>query len=128
MRQLRIVFSLLGLAIAGSAARAQEQAVTGACATPDSIAFRGESHVHEDDLRSGVGITPKTTLNGRVLARAMKDLYATGQFEAIATSCEQVEGKSILVFTVQERRILSDVKVEGPDKVSPSSVRDRVDL
>jgi len=128
MRQLRIVFSLLGLAVASSVARAQEQTVIGGCATPDSIAFRGQSNVKEEDLRSGVGIAPKTTLNGRALARAEKDLYATGQFESVATSCEQVDGKSILIFNVRERRILSDVKVEGPDKVSPSSVRERVDL
>src|SRR5689334_14651643 len=121
MRQLRIVFSVLGLAIASSVAHAQEQAVTGACATPDSIAFRGQSNVKEEDLRSGVGIAPKTTLNGRVLARAEKDLYATGQFESISTSCEQLNGKSILIFNVRERRVLSDVKVQGPDKVSPSS-------
>src|SRR6185312_15477259 len=78
--------------------------------------------------RSGVGIAPKTTINSRVESRAIKDLYATGQFESVSTSCEQLDGKSILVFNVRERRVLSEVKIQGPDKVSPSSVRERVDL
>src|SRR5690348_9744512 len=121
MRQLRIVFSVLGLAIASSVAHAQDQAVTGACATPDSIAFRGQSNVKEEDLRSGGGIAPKTALNRRVFARAEKDLDADGQFESNSTSREQLDGKSNLVFNLRERRVPSDVKGEGPDKVSPSS-------
>ena len=43
-------------------------------------------------------------------------------------TCETIAGKAVLVFNVHERRILSDVKVTGADKVSPSSVKDRVDL
>ncbi|HTE45396.1 MAG TPA: outer membrane protein assembly factor BamA, partial [Gemmatimonadaceae bacterium] len=127
MRQTPFVLALAGLLVAGSAVRAQDPAVP--CATFDSIAFRGQSQITDSDLRSYVGVTPKTTLNSRVLSRALHDLYATNRFEAGAYStCETVGGKTLLVFHVRERRVLSDVRVEGADKVSPSSVRDRVDL
>ncbi len=125
---MHVLLAVVGLAVAASAAAAQET-VTGQCATPDSVAFRGFSRVPEADLRAGVGITPGQPIGGnRVLTRAIRDLFATNQFEDVRTSCEFVGGKAVLIFTVRERRILSDIKVVGPERVSPSSVRDRVDL
>lgn len=125
---MRLSLPLLGALLAGSAAQAQD-AVTGACATPDSIAFRGQTLIPEGDLRSGVGIAAKTTIGSRALRRAITDLYATNKFESdIHTTCEIAGDKSILIFHVRERPVLSEIKVVGPDKVSLSSVRDRVDL
>jgi outer membrane protein insertion porin family len=128
---MRFLLALLGLVLAGSAAHAQD-ATAGPCATPDSVAFRGlkeNSQITDAALRADVGIAPKTTINSRVLTRAITDLYATNQFEAnIRTSCEIQDGKSILVFTLQERRVLSDIKVTGTEHVSTGSVRDRIDL
>jgi outer membrane protein insertion porin family len=128
---MRFLLALLGLVLAGSAAHAQD-ATAGPCATPDSVAFRGlkeNSQITDAALRADVGIAPKTTINSRVLTRAITDLYATNQFEAnIRTSCEIQDGKSILVFTLKERRVLSDIKVTGTEHVSTGSVRDRIDL
>jgi len=125
---MRLPLSVLGVLLAGSAAHAQD-AITGQCATPDSIAFRGQTTIPEGDLRSGVGIAPKTTVSSRVLSKALRDLYATNKFESdITTSCEIVGDKSVLIFHVRERPVLSDIKVIGPEKVSLGSVRERVDL
>jgi outer membrane protein insertion porin family len=121
------MLSLAGLLAAVSAAQAQD-ATLGPCATPDSIAFRGQKLVTDEVLRAGVGIAPKSTINGRITTRAIRDLYATNQFQDVRTSCEVVGGKSILIFNVAERPVLSDVKVVGASRVSASSVRDRVDL
>jgi outer membrane protein insertion porin family len=124
---------LIGVVVTGSAVRAQQpapgNATTGPCATPDSVAFRGLSRIPEADVRADVDIAPKSTINSRIVTRALKNLYATNNFESNGTAtCESIAGKSILVFTLTERRILSEVSVVGPDKVSTSSVKDRVDL
>jgi outer membrane protein insertion porin family len=79
-------------------------------------------------LRGGVGIQPKSSVTGRTLTKAIKDLYATNLFDHVDASCEIDGSRALLVFTLRERPILADVKVEGPDKVSLGSVRDRVDL
>ncbi len=127
------MLGLVGLVVAGSAAQAQTAEV-GVCATPDSLAFRdsvpsgGSRNVSDDQLRAGVGIAPKSTINSRITSRAIRDLYATNQFQDVRISCEVASGKAILVFHVIERRVLSDVRVTGADRVSPSSVKDRVDL
>ena len=126
MRYLRSALVFAGLVGVGSALGAQQSSV-GACATPDSVAFRG-SNVPDDQLRNDVGIAPKSTINGRVTSKAIKDLYATNLFDYVATSCEVVDGKTLLVFHLRDRRVLSDVKVVGPDKVSLNSVKERVDL
>ncbi len=135
MRQTRFVLAAFGLAMAATTAHAQQEANIGPCATPDSVAFRGlppdaaQRGLTDDVLRADVGITPKTAINQRTLIRAIRDLYATNQFESnIRTSCELVSGKSVLIFNVQVRPVLSDIKVTGADRVSPSQVKDRVDL
>src|SRR3954471_9061809 len=103
--------------------------VTGPCATPDSVVFRGNQRISEPMLRGDAGIAPGTTLSSGVLTRAIKNLYATGQFEDIGTSCTvAANGKAILTVDVKERPVLSEVDVTGPDHLSLNSVRDRVDL
>lgn len=129
MRQTRLLLALLGLFAAGSAARAQDAPATGPCSTPDSVAFRGNKRIKDDELRSDVGILPKTAINSRILNQAVRGLYATNQFEDnINAALEVTGGKCILVFNLKERRVLSDVRVSGADKVSSGSVKDRVDI
>ena len=127
----RLYFALLALCVAGAAARAQEVPVTGPCATPDSVAFRGNKRISDALLRGDAGITPGAQLNFRTLQRAIKQLYATNQFDEISVVCEPATipaGKTTLVFNVTERPILGDVQVKGPERVSLNSVKDRVDL
>src|SRR5262245_481311 len=128
MRYLRVALACTLLGGTVSAVSAQQTVAVGQCATPDSIAFRGQKRTSDDVLRSGVGITPKSAINGRSITKAIKDLYATNLFDDVRVTCEFVSGKALLVFHLRERPILSDIKVEGPDKVSLSSVKDRIDL
>ena len=55
MRILRSALVVAGLLGVGSALGAQ-QASAGACATPDSVAFRGNHRITDDVLRNDVGI------------------------------------------------------------------------
>ena len=125
MRQL---LALLGFFAAGSVAQAQDVAPAGPCTAPDSIAFRGNHRIKDDELRSDIGILPKTPISSRTVTAAVRQLYATNQFDDVSSGIEVVGGKCILHFDLAERRVLSDVKVEGTDRVSNGSVRDRVDL
>ena len=103
--------------------------VTGPCATPDSVVFHGNQRISETMLRGDAGISPGVALSSGVLQRAIKNLFATGQFDDVATSCNiGTNGKAILTFDMKERPVLSDVDVTGPDRLSINTVRDRVDL
>jgi outer membrane protein insertion porin family len=125
---MRLALSVVGVLGAASVAGAQ-QASPASCAAPDSVAIRGAGKAaSEDQIRNDVGIQPKSTVNSRTVTQAIKNLYATNLFDDVSSACETIGGKAVLVFTVAERRILSDFQVTGPDKVSPSSVRERIDL
>src|SRR3954453_11954005 len=103
--------------------------VTGPCATPDSVVFRGNQRISETMLRGDAGIAPGVALSSGILQRAIKNLYATGQFDDIRTECViAAGGKAVLAFDIKERPVLGSVDVAGPDRVSVNSVRDRVDL
>jgi outer membrane protein insertion porin family len=125
--------SIVGLGLAAVVARAgeagaQEPSVTGACARPDSVAFRGNERVAESALRGDLEITPGAPLNYRTLQRAIKSLYATAQFDDIQARCEIVDGRVVLAFVLKERPLLGEVAVRGPERVALGTVNDQVDI
>ena len=126
---MRRFFSAVALLCIGATARAQDPAVAGRCATPDTIAFRGARRVTDATLRAESAVVAGP-VNYRELERAIKSLYATGQFDDVRASCETTAagGRSALVFDVRERPLLGAVDVAGTDRVPAGTVRDRVDL
>jgi outer membrane protein insertion porin family len=139
-RSGRLVGAGLGLAVAlglgpllpsptGTALRAQDAGVIGRCSAPDSIAVRGNERVDDAQIRAAAGLSTGS-LSFPALARAIKALYATTQFDNVAVSCDlaTVPDRVLLVIEVDERPILGDVTVSGVDALSERSVRDRVEL
>jgi outer membrane protein insertion porin family len=126
----RLFCVAVALLMLGATARAQEpSAAAGRCATPDTIVFRGAKRTSDASLRSESGLAPGA-MNYRTLDRAIKALYALGQFEDVQAACElSPDGKvAQLVFTLRERPVLGAVDVTGTDRLSRNDVRDRVDL
>ena len=113
---------------AASSLAAQETGTAGACARPDSVAFRGNSRVTESALRADITIVPGTPFNYRTLQRAIRNLYATSQFEDVQVKCEIAAGKTVIAFELKERPLLGELDVRGPDKVPLGTIRDQVDL
>jgi outer membrane protein insertion porin family len=122
--------SLLAAVSAAAAAGAQQSPVAGRCATPDALAFRGSTRTAESALRAETGITPGTAVNYRDVQRAVRNLFATGQFDDVRASCEVSAdaSRATLVFDLRERPLLSDIEVRGVDRVSSGDVRDRIEL
>jgi outer membrane protein insertion porin family len=105
------------------------QDVAGRCATPDSIAVRGAARVGEAQIRAEGALTPGP-LNFPAIQRAIKAVFALGQFEAVELVCDvtSVPDRAILAYVVRERPLLGDVRVEGARAVSDRSVRDKVEI
>src|SRR5439155_16260703 len=115
--------SVVLLLLSATRVAAQEPAVTGLCAKPDSVAFRGNARVSDAALRGDVGITAGSTLSYRALQRAIKSLYATAQFDDIQVHCEVANNnRAVLAFELRERPLLGDVEVRGADRVSPGTL------
>ncbi|MDO8503046.1 MAG: outer membrane protein assembly factor BamA [Gemmatimonadaceae bacterium] len=123
------VVTLLALMAAGSPVLAQDNA-PGACTTPDTIVVTGNSRVTDATVRSGAGISARTTLNYRDVQRAIKALFATSQFEDIQVLCSvpPVTPRTTLTISVRERPVLRAYTVKGAERVSAKDVRDRLTL
>ena len=101
--------------------------MSGRCATPDTIVFLGADRTGDATIRAESGLAPGP-MNYRSLERGIKAIYATGQFDDVVASCELSGGKAALTISVRERPLLGAVDVTGTDRLSRSSVRDKVDL
>ena len=128
MPRVATISAVLALAAAGVSGAQEAPPAGGACARPDSVAFRGNVRVAESALRGDVAVVPGTNTNYRVLQRAIKDLYATGQFEDVKVLCEVQGARAVMIFDLKERPLLGEVDVRGPNRVSASKVRDQVDI
>ena len=125
----RLIYAAVALLLVGATARAQDPAIAGRCATPDTIAFRGATRTADASIRADAGLVPGP-VSYRALDRAIKAIHATGQYDDVVATCEVTSNgsRSALVFTLKERPLLSAVDVAGTDHVSRGDVRDRVDL
>ncbi|HEU4642390.1 MAG TPA: outer membrane protein assembly factor BamA [Gemmatimonadaceae bacterium] len=120
----------LALLLAAATARAQQPSTANPCSTPDSIAVRGNQRVPTATVLGDAGIIKGDTLNFRVAQRAIRNLYATGQFSDVRMSCasDPATGHSTVVFTVVERPILGGYTVSGTKVVSDGAVRGKISL
>lgn len=125
----KLAVSLLFFCAAGSSALAQD-AAPGACTTPDTIAVAGNVRVADATIRSTAGLTPRTTLNYRDIQRAIKALFATGQFDDVQIACSvpPASARIALMIQVRERPVLSNYTVVGADRADPKDVKDRLAL
>lgn len=118
------------LALAATASPARAQDVAGRCATPDSVAFRGNVRVADARVRTEAGLSPGQALSFPVIQRAVKALYALEEFDDVQLECdlEAVPGKVLVVVRLRERAVLGGLTVTGPRAVSERSVKDKIDL
>lgn len=128
MVRLTSITAALVLASAPLSAQ-QEGGAEGRCASPDSITVRGNSRVSAASIRSDAQLSAGTQLNFRGVQRAIRGVYATGQFSDVRLLCEVApDERSTLIIEVVERPLLNSVDVAGVEKLSARTVRDKVDL
>jgi outer membrane protein insertion porin family len=124
----RLPLWLLICSVAGTTLRAQG-ATPGPCSTPDSIIVRGNQRVTEATIRGAAGLAAGAELNYRVIQRAIKDLYATTEFDDVKIVCRPAsDSQAVLAIEVKERPIVGQIAVSGVDKLSEKSVRDKIDI
>jgi outer membrane protein insertion porin family len=122
---LPVVISLMGAPLLAQ----EEGPATGRCSTPDSIAVRGNQRVGDATIRADAQLTAGQPLNFRGVQRAIRSLFATGQFTDVRLLCEvAANGRSTLLIDVAERPLLGSLAIAGVEKVPERSVREKVDL
>ncbi len=124
----RAGFLALSMSVFSSSALAQDPAGQGAtCAIADTIVVRGNTRVDEPTIRAETGLLAGTQLNSKLIARAIRALYQSGQFDRVSIDCE-IGSKIALVIQITERPLLTDATVVGASKISERTVRDQLQL
>lgn len=126
---LRKSFSLLLFAALPAVSSAQDIAA-GRCATPDSIAVRGAKRIDVGTILATAALVPGTQLNYRILQRAMRDIFESGNFENVNLTCEETASPehAILIFNVEERPNLESIVIRGVNRLSERQIRDLADI
>jgi len=105
-----------------------QQAAPGVCASPEAIIVAGNARVDSAAIRGASGLATGTPLNVTDVQRAIRAVYATGQFDDVQIVCRTAPGATgaTLLIQVKERPILASYTVVGADRVSPKDVRERL--
>lgn len=126
----RILLALLALA-AATPVFAQDAQTAGRCLVPDSIDVRGNTRVGRATIIANSGLREGDSLSFPVIQRAIRDLYGTGDFDAVEIQCAIPASGSTgatIVIDVRERPLLGQVRVSGTDHVPARTVEDKVTL
>lgn len=132
----RLAALVLAVGLAGTSLHAQgaaELQPTAPCVRPDSIAVQGASRVPASRVLTDAGVVVGDTLNYRVVQRAIRNLYATGQFTDVVVSCAVdttvvSAPRAMLVIAVHERPVLARLTVAGTRIVSRSTIEGKLGL
>jgi outer membrane protein insertion porin family len=129
MRKLSL--ATLAFLCAGSTLLAQDTAADGKCVTPDSVAVLGNKRVAASTILLDAAITPGTQLNTPTLQRAIRAVFAGGQFDQVSIECVLSKTppiKATMLIQVVERPLLDATDVVGTAAISNSVVKEKVDL
>ena len=95
----------------------------------DSIEVVGVVRNTREMVLNAAALPLHAQVGYRDLQRAVRAVYATGQFDDVQVGRRPAEaGGEILVFTVRERPLLVRATVRGVEKLSDRTVRDRVEM
>lgn len=129
---LKFFGGLPAMALAALPLYAQEPAATPAprCATPDTIVVKGNTRTDETTIRGTMGLLPRTTLNYRDVQRAVKALYATGNYDDVKVVCDvdTAANRVSLNVLLKERPLLAGTTISGVHHVSLKDVKERLQL
>ena len=94
----------------------------------DSIVVQGNSRISRRQIVSQSGLPLRSQISFRDIQRAISSLYALGEFEDVSISSANVNGRELLLVSVEERPLLTAWNVTGTERLSERSVRGRVEL
>ena len=124
-RRLPLLVILGSVVLSPRPARAQGE--PGAPAA-DSIVVEGLRRVERRQVLDASGLAPGRPLSYRDIQRAIKTLYATGQYADVQVAQDTVGGRQLLIVRVRERPLLVKWAVRGVNRLSERAVKDKVQL
>ena len=116
------LLAVLATASAPSAVAAQDPSGRSALVRIDSITARGNVRLAEQAVTGVAGIQAGTRNSWIDIQRAIKNLWATGQYEDISVVIDESTGRNVLIIEVAERPLTRLVRITGLESVSEDDV------
>ena len=82
-----------------------------------AIRIAGNQRVEDDAIRVHISLQPGDQFNEAQVDADVKSIYKMGFFDRVEASEEHDRGKLILVYTVRERPLITQVRFDGMKKV-----------
>jgi len=124
----RSIIRPLGVSLLlGSAAAAWAQSDAGPKIDRVDIKFVGPASISEDLIRSNIKLKAGATYLPGLTEDDVHSLYGTGQFYNIRVSRDYADdGGVILIYNVQARPRITEIKIEGNKKISDSKLKKKI--
>ena len=110
-------------------ARAQDPSGAQAAPPPgfvvDTVEVRGLRRVEREAVLASAGVRTGSVVGAQHVQDAIRRLMSTGQFESVLVYVRGAEqSRGALVVEVQERPLVTEIRFQGLESVSGSTVRD----
>ena len=124
---MKSIIRPLGVSLVLGCATAAWAQSTGPKIDRVDIKFVGPASVSEDFIRSNIRLKPGATYLPGLTQDDVHSLYGTGQFYNIRVSVDQADdGGVVLTYLIQVRPRITDIKIEGNDKLSDSKLKKKI--
>ncbi len=121
-RRAGAVWPLLAAALAAADLEAQAPGGLGALVRIDSLVAVGVERLAPDDVLGVAGVRAGSLAGWLDVQRAIKNLWATGQYDEVTARLDESSGRNVLVFEVAERPLTRLVRIAGLESLSDDDV------
>ncbi|MDH3998590.1 MAG: outer membrane protein assembly factor BamA, partial [Desulfuromonadales bacterium] len=88
------------------------------------ILVEGNQRVKSSDVLDVVELKPGQIATPEDIDAALEDIYRMGRFSDISAEIEERAGVKVLIFSLQERPLVRNVRFEGNDEITDAKLRE----
>lgn len=94
----------------------------------DSVVVRGVVRLAAEDVAGIAGLALGSLSSWADVQRAIKNLWATSQYEDVEVKLDESSGRNVLIIEVEERALTRLVRIAGLEAISENDVVDEAGL
>jgi len=114
----------LGQAVAPAAATQDQAPVDYLGAKIVAVKIRGNRRIEVPAIQQALRVKAGETLDAAQVDADLRAIYKLGHFRDVKAEVERAEGGVTLFYTVQEKPVVREIKIEGTKEISQDKVRD----
>jgi len=122
------MLTLSALGVPGVVPAAQAQEPAAADGVVQSVRVRGNRYIEDAAVMARIGVRAGQILTPDAVRRDLDSIYGTGFFEDVQVLVRDVPGGLELIYEVEEKPAVVDVRVEGNKKIDSEDLTEVLDV